>query len=367
MVMGTASTMACLTEALGMTVRGGATPPAPSGARLRVGTAAGRLAVEAAVAGRRPSEVLTRGSFLNAVTAVMALGGSTNSIVHLLAIARRAGVDLTLDDIDEIALRTPLLVDCKPSGVGYMEDFHRAGGMPVLLKALQPLLELEALGVDGLTLEEHLAGVKRLPDWQSTIRSLDDPLGTPGALRVLRGNLAPDGGVIKVSAASPELLEHRGPAVVFESPEDVVARIDSPDIEIEPDSVLVLRNAGPVAAGMPESGSVPIPRRLAAGGVRDMVRVTDGRMSGTAYGTIVLHIAPEAAVGGPIALVRDGDPIRLSLSDRRLDLEVPEEELARRRAELSSRPTPARGWRRIYSERVTQADRGADLDVLEKE
>ena len=316
MVMGTASSMACMTETLGMMLPGGATAPAPTGDRLRHATASGRRAVELARARVRPSDVLSRDSFLNAVTVLAALGGSTNGIVHLVAAARRARVDVTLGDIGRIAAAVPLLVDLKPSGLQYMEDFHRAGGVPVLLRALAPLLRPDARTADGRTVGDVIAEAGDPAPWQTVIGTLDRPIGPPGALAVLTGSLAPGGAVLKVSAASPELLQHRGPAVVFDSPADVAQRIDDPALGITGDHVMVLRNAGPVAAGMPEAGSFPIPRALAARGVKDMVRISDARMSGTSYGTVVLHATPEAAVGGPLALVRDGDLIELDVRGR---------------------------------------------------
>lgn len=362
MVMGTASTMAVMAEVLGLLLPGGAAPPSATGERLRHAVATGRRAVAAAREGIRPSAVLTAGAFENALTVLAAIGGSTNAVVHLLAVAKRAGVALTLDDFDRIARRVPLLLDLKPSGSGYMEDFHRAGGVPVLLKELASELDLDQVGVDGVPLGERVARQSPAAGWQGTIRPLSSPVGGPGALAVLRGSLAPDGAVLKVSAASPDLLEHTGPAVVFDSAEEAAARLDDPARGITADHVLVLRNAGPVAAGMPEAGSLPIPRHLAARGVRDMVRVSDARMSGTSYGTVVLHCAPEACVGGSLAWVRDGDLVRLSVAERRLDLLVDEDELAARRQAWSPRELSASGWKRLYAEHVEQADRGADLD-----
>lgn len=302
---------------------------------------------------------------MNALVVLAAVSGSTNAVIHITAVARRAGIDLTLDDIHEVAQRVPLLVDCKPAGRGYMEDFHRSGGVPVLLKALEPLLDPSTSTVDGKTLGDLLADTNGPEDWQDTIHALEQPLGPPGSLSVLRGSLAPDGAVIKRAAASPHLLSHRGPAVVFDGPEDVVRRIDDPGLGITDQHVLVLRNAGPVAAGMPEAGSLPIPRYLAQEGVRDMVRVSDARMSGTAYGTVVLHCAPEAAVGGPLALMCDGDLVELNVAERRIDLLVDEAELQRRRDNLVPANLPARGWRRLYAQHVQQANLGADLDFLE--
>ncbi|GAA1124838.1 dihydroxy-acid dehydratase [Nocardioides aquiterrae] len=364
MVMGTASTMATMAETLGMMLPGGATPPSPTGDRLRHGVRTGRRAVELAREPVLPREVLTPDAFHNALRVLAAVGGSTNAIVHLLAISRRAGAGVTLQDFDDIARETPLLVDLKPSGRGYMEDLHRAGGVPVLLRALRPLLRLEHRGLAGRSLGDLLDEVPDPAPWQSTIRSLDDPLGPPGALAVVSGSLAPQGAVIKVSAATGSLLQHTGPAVVFDSPEDAAQRLDDPGTNVTADSVLVLRNAGPVGAGMPEAGSLPIPRRLAAEGVTDMVRVSDARMSGTSYGTVVLHCSPESAVGGPLGLVRDGDLVRLDVEQRRIDLLVDEAELARRRADQPAPEVPARGWRRLYAETVTQAHLGADLDFM---
>ena len=375
MVMGTASTMACLTEALGLMLPGGATPPSGSAARLRHAVATGRRAAALARAPLRPRQVLTAAAFGNAVCALMALGGSTNAIIHLLAIARRAGVPLSLDSFAEAAGRVPLLVNCKPSGELWLEDLDHAGGMPAVLRELRPLLELDVRGVAGTTLVEQLAGVPpAATDPANTpaagrpvISPLAEPLGPPGALTILRGSLAPDGAVLKTAAATPALLRHRGPALVFDSSEDLAARIDDPALPVTPQHVLVLRNCGPAAAGMPESGSVPIPRKLAGAGVRDLVRVSDARMSGTAAGTCVLHCSPEAARGGPLALVQDGDAIELDAPAGRIDLLVPAAELERRRragAAAAPPPLPARGWKRLHAEHVLPAHLGADLDFL---
>ena len=363
MVMGTASTMACVTEALGLMLPGAATPPAVSGQRLRLGVATGRRAVALATEGRPARDILTPAAFANALKVLAALSGSTNVVVHLLAIARRAGVDLSLDDFHTAAQQVPLLVDCKPAGTGYMEDFDKAGGVPVLLKALEPMLDLDTIGVTGQTLGALLQDVAAPGAWQTAIRTLDAPLGPASSLVVLKGSLAPDGAVLKKATSSPHLHKHRGPAILFEGPDDA-ERVDDPALGITPEHVLVLRGAGPVALGMPEAGSMPLPKYLAAQGVEDMVRVSDGRMSGTAYGTVALHVAPEAAVGGPLALVRDGDLIELDVQAGRLDLLVPEETLARRRAEWTAPAAPARGWRHLYAERVLQANLGADLDFM---
>ena len=379
MVMGTASTMACLTEALGLMLPGGAAAPSGSGARLRHAVASGRRAAALAQAPIRPRQVLTAAAIANAVTVLLAIGGSTNAIIHLLAIARRAGVPLTLAAFEQAAARVPLLVNCKPSGALWLEDLHRAGGMPAVLAELSPLLNLDVLCVTGNTLreqlQEHAAGradpgqsersVNTLQDSGAVIGTLEEPVGPPGALTVLRGSLAPDGAVLKRSAATPALLKHRGPALVFESPADLAARIDDPALPVTPEHVLVLRNSGPAAAGMPENGSVPIPRKLAEAGVRDMVRVSDARMSGTAGGTVVLHCSPEAARGGPLALVEDGDLIQLDADGGRIDLLVSEQELAARRSRAPAPPpAPRRGWKRLHAEHVLPAHLGADLDFL---
>ena len=364
MVMGTASTMACVAEALGLMVPGGASAPAASGDRLRNAVLTGRRAVGLARDRVRPLDLVTTGSMRNALVVLAALGGSTNAVIHLLAIAGRARIPLTLGDFDTVAREVPLLVDCRPSGVGYMEDFHRAGGVPVLLKELEPLVDRSCRSVAGGTLADILARTSPAGAWQTTIRSLAAPLGPPGSLAVLTGSLAPDGALIKQAAASPALLKHTGPALVFESEADLEARIDDDNLEVTPDHVLVLRNAGPAGAGMPEAGALPIPRRLAAAGVRDMVRVSDARMSGTAYGTVVLHCSPESARGGPLALVQDGDLVRLDVAERRLDLLVEARELERRRALFKAPAVPERGWRRLYADHVMSAHLGADLDFL---
>ncbi|MBI4606053.1 MAG: dihydroxy-acid dehydratase [Planctomycetes bacterium] len=368
-VMGTASTMACLAEALGVMLPGGASPPAVTAERLRCAEAAGAAAVRAAREGLTPQKVLTRGAFDNALRALLAIGGSTNAVIHLAAIAGRVGIRVDLDRLDALGRETPLLVDLKPTGEGYMEDFHAAGGMPVVLSELKPWLYLGALTVSGRTLGETLDPAYRWPAWQRAIRRAEDPLQPGEALVVLKGTLAPDGALLKRSAASPGLLERTGRATVFDSLEDLAARVDREDLDVRPDDFLVLRNAGPLGGpGMPEAGYLPIPRKLA--GVKDMVRISDARMSGTAFGTVVLHVAPEAAAGGPLALVRSGDGIELSVRRRALNLLVPEDELARRRAEAASRPRrelERRGYLRLYSERVQQAPLGADFDFLRHE
>jgi dihydroxy-acid dehydratase len=365
MVMGTASTMACLTETLGLMLPGGAAIPHAAGQRLAHAAAAGRRAVEMIREGLAPSRVLSKASFSNALVVLAALSGSTNAVVHLLAIARRAGISLSLADFDETARRVPVLVDVKPAGSGYLEDFFHAGGMPALFGVLAEFLDHDAATVGGTTVGGIIAAAAA-PSGR-TIRTLDDPLRgaqDPGAIAVIRGTLAPDGAVLKAAAASSGLFSHRGPAVVFESPQDAADRIDDPALGITPDHVMVLRNAGPAGAGMPEAGSLPIPKYLAARGVKDMVRVSDARMSGTAYGTVVLHVSPEAAVGGPLALVKDGDIIELDVSERRVDLLVEEGDLAARRARWKAPEPPARGYRRLFFEHVLSASEGCDFDFL---
>lgn len=365
MTMGTASTMACITEALGLQLPGSATVPAVDARRLRFAAAAGRRAVAMAAGGPRPTELLTRDAFENAVRVNAAIGGSTNAILHLLAIAGRACVPLTLDDIDRWSRDVPLLVDLKPSGRFLMDRFDEAGGLPAVLAELAPSLHLDALTVTGRTLGEELHDA--CVHDREVIRSRAAPVLPAGsATAVLRGNLAPDGAVIKQSAASPELLRHRGPARVFERIEDYLVAAEDPELDVSPDTVLVLRGSGPRGyPGMPELGNLPLPVAMLKRGVTDMVRISDARASGTAYGTIILHVAPESAVGGPLALVRDGDPIVLDVAARRLELDVSEAELAERRAARAPwSPPQRRGWQRMYVDHVLQADRGVDLDFL---
>lgn len=364
MVMGTASTMACIAEALGMMLPHGAAAPAVSADRLRLAVATGRQVVEVAANEIRPSDILTVAAFRNAMTVLAAISGSTNAVIHLTAIARRAGVELTLDDFHEMAAETPLLVNCKPAGSGYLPDVHTAGGVPVLLKALESKLDLTVQTVAGKTLGELLEDQDPPAESQSMIRTLEDPLGSAGSLATLRGTLAPDGAVIKVASATPDLLKHRGPAAVFNSPEDLIERIDDPSLGLTPDHVLILRNIGPAAAGMPEAAAVPIPKYLAAQGIRDMVRISDGRMSGTAYGTVVLHCSPEATREGPLSLIQDGDEVELDVAERRLDVFFKDARDARQPHASTQRDPPERGWRRLYFEHVLQADQGADLDFL---
>ncbi len=362
MVMGTASTMACVSEALGISLPGGATAPAPSADRLRNGVATGRLAVRLAQTGARLE--LTPGSFHNALVILAAVGGSTNAIVHLIAIARRAGIRLTQAMIERSFEGVPLLVNCKPSGVHFMEHFHAAGGVVRLMWELRDLLDLDARLVDGRTLGEMLTTTTIASHPNEVVGSITKPFGPAGSLKLLRGSLAPAGAVLKVSAASPELLQHTGRAVVFESADEAARMLDDPEFDVSADDVLVLRNCGPVGAYMPEAGSLPIPKRLARQGVTDMVRVSDARMSGTSYGTVVLHCAPEAAIGGPLSLVRNGDLIQLDAAAGRIDLLVPVEELERRRQSWVPPVLPGRGWKRLYRETVLGADEGADLVFL---
>ncbi|MET7733191.1 IlvD/Edd family dehydratase [Streptomyces sp. NPDC005402] len=364
--MGTASTMALVAEALGTVVPGVAGTPAPDSRLLEAAHGTGRLAVELVSGDRRPSTFLTKGSFHNAIVALAAIGGSTNAVVHLLAIAGRLGIELTLDDFDRIGSRVPVLVDLQPAGRFLMEDFHRAGGLLAVLREVADLLDPHALTVTGKPLVDHLTDA---PIWDAeVIRTRARPLVEEGGIAVLRGSLAPDGALIKPAAASAHLLRHRGRAVVFDSIEDFHARVDDPDLDVDADSVLVLRGCGPRGyPGMPEVANMPLPTKLLEQGVRDMVRVCDGRMSGTAYGTVVLHVAPEAAAGGPLALVRTGDVISLDVEARRIDLEVPADELAARTpnaATVEGFANPRRGWERLYVDHVQQADKGADLDFL---
>ncbi|MEV0829976.1 IlvD/Edd family dehydratase [Nonomuraea rubra] len=362
--MGTASTMGLLAEVLGMTLPGLAGTPAADSRLLEGAHETGRLIVEMIADGRRPADVMTRGSFLNAIVALAALGGSTNAVVHLLAIAGRLGVELTQDDFDRTGSGVPLLVDLQPAGRHLMEDLYRAGGLHAVLNEVRDLLDPAAITVTGRPLVEHL-GEAKVYD-QEVIRTRERPLQEDAGIAVLYGNLAPDGAVIKPAAASPHLLQHRGPAVVFDSIEDLHARLD--DLDVTPDSVLVLRGCGPKGyPGMPEVSNMPLPPKLLAQGVRDMVRICDGRMSGTAYGTVVLHVAPEAAAGGPLGLVRTGDMVILDVPARRLELDVPAEELAAREPSpemTAAFARPSRGWERLYVETVQQADTGADLDFL---
>jgi dihydroxy-acid dehydratase len=346
-------------------VPGGASPPAVSADRIRIAEQTGARAVQMAKVGLTIDKILTPAAFENAMRVLLSIGGSTNGVVHLAAIAGRVGLEIDMRAFDRMGRETPVLLDLKPSGQHYMEDFHKAGGMATLLRALKPLLRLEAMTVTGLTLGEELeragAGFK-----QDVVRSLAHPIYPQGGIAVLSGNLAPGGAIIKQSAADPTLMEHEGRAVVFENLEDMANRIDRDDLDVTPQDVLVLKSIGPKGApGMPEAGYIPIPRKLARAGVKDIVRVSDGRMSGTAFGTIVLHVSPESAIGGPLAHVRTGDRIRLSVEKREISLLVAEAELAQRALETPIvAPTAERGYHRLFLQTVLQADQGADFDFL---
>jgi dihydroxy-acid dehydratase len=363
--MGTASTMTSLVEALGLTLPGATAIPAMDSAHPRMAADCGERIVRMIWDDLTPARILTRGAFLNAAAVQMALGGSTNAAVHLIAMARRAGVELSLDDLDAVGRRVPVLANLFPSGDRLMEDFHYAGGLPALLNRIREHLSLDELTVTGKTLGENIAGREALDD--EVIRPLDRPVSASGALAVLKGNLAPEGAVMKTSAASPKFFRHRGRAIVFDDPAEMNRLCADPALECDESSVLVLRNAGPVGApGMPEWGGLPIPKKLLERGVRDMVRISDARMSGTHYGSCILHVSPESAVGGPLALVETGDVIEVDIDARRLHLDVSEDELARRRAAWKPRPEPAsRGFVRLYRAHVTQAHEGCDFDFLQ--
>jgi dihydroxy-acid dehydratase len=365
-VMGTASTMACIAETLGMSLPGTAAIPAVHADRLRAAEASGRLAVQLIKQPIRPSEVITPKSVENALRVLLALGGSTNAIIHLTAVAGRLGIPVSLQRLNELSDTTPVLVNLKPTGDNYMEDFHAAGGMGALLRELRPLLHLDTLTVTGETLGQRLDA--QTDSWvdHRIIRPVADPVEPVGGLVALFGSLAPGGAILKRSAADKNLFEKEGRAVVFSSLEDLSQRVDDPALDIGPDDFMVLQNAGPTSgSGMPEAGYLPIPKKLAQAGVKDMVRISDARMSGTAFGTIVLHVVPEAAAGGPLALVRTGDRIRLSVRERRIELRVDEAELAARRAALPAPPPrPVRGYQKLYADHVQQADLGCDFDFL---
>jgi dihydroxy-acid dehydratase len=364
MVMGTASTMACMTEALGLTLPGGAAIPAVDSRRAQLAEVAGRTIVGLVERGVRPTDILTHEAFDNAIRVLHAISGSTNAILHLIAYAGRVGVDLRLELFDELCESTPWLVNLKPAGEYLMEDFYYAGGLPAVMAQIATLLHLDALTVSGQSVGENIAGAEIVNP--EVIASAEKPLDEGGSLVVLHGSLCPDGAVMKISAADPALLRHEGPAVVFEDIHDLAARVDDPALEIDGSSVMVLRHAGPVGApGMPEWGHLPIPKKLLRAGVEDLVRISDARMSGTSYGAVVLHIAPEAAVGGPLALVQDGDMVRLDVDERRLDLLVDEAELeARREAWHPPEKKDERGYRRLHEDHVLQANEGCDLDFL---
>lgn len=365
MTMGTASTMTSAAEALGLTLPGAASIPAADARHAAMATLTGKRIVDMVWEDLRPSAVLTDAAFHNAVVTVLALGGSTNAIVHLLAMARRAGVALDLDAFDRLARSTPLIANVRPSGKYLMEDFYYAGGLRGLLATLGGHLRAEARTANGRTLGENLEGARVFNE--DVIRPLSNPLVAADSLAVLRGNLAPDGAVIKPAAAEPRLHRHAGRAVVFADYNDMAARIDDPALPVDETSVIVLKHAGPLGAGMPEWGQLPIPRQLLERGVRDMVRISDARMSGTSYGACVLHVAPESFIGGPLALVRDGDLIELDVPGRKLTLKVGDEELARRRAAWRA-PAPryARGYGQMFAQHVTQANEGCDFDFLER-
>ncbi len=362
--MGTASTMTCLGEALGMMLPGTASIPSPDSRRLAAGEATGRRIVEMVEEDLRPSSILTQKAFENAIRVLVALGGSTNAVLHLVAIAGRRGIRLPLDLFDELSRSTPVLLDLKPSGKYLMEDFYYAGGAPSLMKKILSLLHADAMTATGKTLGENVFNAECYNS--DVIRSVEQPLLAGGSLAILHGNLAPHGAVVKTSAASPELFQHVGRAVVFDTYEAMLRRVDDPLLEVDASSVLVLKNAGPVGApGMPEWGMIPIPAKLLQKGVRDMVRVSDARMSGTSFGTVVMHISPESAVGGPLAAVQNGDRIELDIANRKLELLIPEEEIKKR---LASAPPPpprfSRGYYTMYLNHVLQAHEGCDFDFL---
>jgi dihydroxy-acid dehydratase len=364
--MGTASTMALMAEALGTTMPGVAGTPAADSRLLQAAHETGRMVISMVRDQRRPSELLSRGSFLNAIVALAAVGGSTNAVIHLLAIAGRLGITLTQDDFDRVGASVPLLVDLQPSGRFLMEDFHRAGGLLAVLREVEDLLDPTALTVTGRPLVEYIADAQ---SWDTeVIRPRSDPLQPHAGIAVLYGSLAPTGAVIKPAAASEQLLRHRGRTVVFDSIEDFHARIDDPELDVDADSILVLRGCGPKGyPGMPEVANMPLPKKLLEQGVRDMVRICDGRMSGTAYGTVVLHVSPEAAAGGPLGLIRTGDYVILDVPARRLEIDASERELAARTPPATTThafANPSRGWESLYVSTVQQANTGADLDFL---
>jgi dihydroxy-acid dehydratase len=366
MVMGTASTMASLTEALGMALPGCAAIPAPLSERLRIAEASGRRIVSMIKEDLKPSRILSPETFENAIRVLMAVGGSTNAVIHLTAVAGRAGVSLPLERFDQLSRETPLLASVRPSGRFHMEDLYEAGGIPAIMKELEPLLHRQCLTVTGQTVGENLQAVSHPERFRDVIAALEKPFHAEGGLAILGGNLAPAGAVIKQSAASAHLLQHRGRAVVFSSLADLAARVDDEKLDITPEDIMVLQNAGPIGgSGMPEAGSLPIPKKLLAKGVRDLVRISDARMSGTAFGTVILHVCPEAAVGGPLGLAQTGDEIELDVPNRRLDLLVPEPELNARRMQWQPPPPPyTRGYGKLFLDHVLQAHRGCDFDFL---
>ena len=362
-VMGTASTMACLAEALGMSLPGGAAAPAVHADRLRMAEATGAEAVRLSASGIAPDQIVTRESIENAIRVLLAIGGSTNAVIHLAAIAGRIGLQVDLRRLNELSDSTPVLVDLKPTGQHYMEDFYAAGGVGAVLDELRPLLNLQCRLVTGQTLEERLRHRPAFVD-RAVIRPIDAPFQPAGGLLALFGNLAPNGALLKRSAADARLFEHEGRAVVFTGLDDLASRIDDPALDVRPEDVLVLQHAGPIGAGMPEAGYLPIPAKLARAGVKDMVRISDARMSGTAFGTVILHVSPECAIGGPLGLVRSGDRIRVSVQDRRVDVLVPDRELEGRRSGAARVPPPPRGYARLYAQSVLGAELGCDFDFL---
>ncbi|MBC8021673.1 MAG: dihydroxy-acid dehydratase [Burkholderiales bacterium] len=366
-VMGTASTMACIAEALGIALPRSASAPAVTADRIRVAEKTGSTAVAMAKSKLTPDKILTPRAFENALRVLLAIGGSTNGLIHTTAIAGRLGIPIDLARLDEMGRDTPVLLDLKPSGQHYMEDLHRAGGLPTLLRELKPLLHLDALTVTGRTLGEEIEDCGA-PFAQNVVRPFSNPIYPQGGIAVLRGNLAPGGAIIKQSAADPKLMKHEGRAVVFENAEDLAQRIDRDDLDVRAEDILVLKNIGPKGApGMPEAGYLPIPKKLARQGVKDMVRISDGRMSGTAAGTIVLHVTPESATGGPLAWVRTGDRIRLDVPARELMLLVSDDEMRKRReSQPVHEPTAPRGYLKLFLATVTQADQGVDFDFLRK-
>jgi len=366
MVMGTASTMALMSEALGIMLPGGATIPAVMSQRLRHAEQTGAQAVAMAGGNQTLDKIITKGSVENALRVLLAIGGSTNGLIHLTAMAGRLGIDISLERVDELSQETPVIVDLKPSGEHYMQELHEAGGFATILRTLAPLLDMDQKTVSGQTLQETLDAA---PQWdQTVVKPLNDPLSSEGGLAVLRGNLAPGGAIIKQSASSDALRAHTGKAIVFDSVEDLASRIDDPDLDVTKEDILVMRNAGPIGApGMPEAGYLPIPKKLAQAGVKDMVRISDARMSGTAFGSIVLHVTPEAAIGGPLSLIETGDTVTLDIPNRRLDVALSAEELGKRKVIRDKKPrreVPERGYARLLENSILQADKGCDFDFL---
>ena len=364
-VMGTASTMACIAEALGMSLPGTAATPAVYADRLRHGEAAGMQAVRLAESRTVPKDIITCESIENALRVLIAIGGSTNAVIHLAAIAGRLGVDFDLRQLNKISESTPVLVNLKPVGQHYMEDFHAAGGVPAVLQELKPVLHLNCRTITGETLGEQLSRARKFVD-RDVIHSIGDPVSPSGGLLALFGNIAPNGSLLKAAAADGSLFEHTGSAVVFKDLSDLRARIDDPQLDVNSDSVLVLQNAGAVGAGMPEAGCLPIPAKLARAGVKDMVRISDARMSGTAFGTIILHASPESAIGGPLGLLQTGDKIRLNVSARRIDVLLSHQDLEKRRRGIQPAPSPERGYAKLYAQSVLGPELGCDFNFLRR-